>query len=258
MKEKKANVECDIFAKRLKFLFENSGKTHLKLAEFIEQETGESVTRQAVGQWCNGNTSPNTRTIPIIAKFFNVSTDYLFGLFEQPTKDKDLAAVADFLGISSRSLEKSKELISLNIGNNSEDIKEIVAVIEKIIVSPVFFEILEMCSNINYESKKLYEDDGQLSYLVFATDNVANRLKIDYDVFTSFIEKRKRRVNKYDYEIDAKCDKYRYENIKSIEMISDLFDFRKKITTLSVKEICDILDIDEKTLNDLRSRKKGD
>lgn len=258
MKEKKSFDENDVFAKRLKSLFENSDKTHLKLAEYIEQETGESVTRQAVGQWCNGNTSPNTRTIRIIAKFFNVSTDYLFGLSDQPTNDKDLAAVAEYIGITSKTVEIIKNRIICYLGSNAEDIKDVSSTFETIIGSYAFIDLVMCCRDLAYTSKAIFENDSELSANICEYSNISDLLGIDSKVFYQFIVNRKRTINKYDRELYSQCDMFRYENFKSIEMISDLFDFRKKITSLSINEICDILDIDETTLNDLRARKKGD
>ena len=37
------------------------------------------ITRQAVSRWENGDTTPNTDTLKLIAKTFNVSVDYLLG-----------------------------------------------------------------------------------------------------------------------------------------------------------------------------------
>ena len=100
--EDKANA---VFAVKIRKLFEENGKTHNSLAEFIEQRTGESVTRQAVGQWCNGNTCPNLRIVPIIAEFFGVSTDYLLTDTEIKTADIERKAVCEYTGLSERALE---------------------------------------------------------------------------------------------------------------------------------------------------------
>ena len=78
--EEKENA---IFAVRLRELFEVKKATHNELADFIKAKTGDSITRQAVGQWCNGNTCPNLKTVPFIADFFNVSADYLLGLEDE-------------------------------------------------------------------------------------------------------------------------------------------------------------------------------
>lgn len=95
--EEKAN---SVFAVKIRKLFEESGKTHSSLAEYIEECTGESVTRQAVGQWCNGNTCPNLRTVPLIADYFGVSTDYLLTDTEIRTADTDMKAVCEYTGLS--------------------------------------------------------------------------------------------------------------------------------------------------------------
>lgn len=49
---------------------------HLSQAEFAEKLT---VTRQAVSRWENGETVPNTDTLKLIAKTFDVSVDVLLG-----------------------------------------------------------------------------------------------------------------------------------------------------------------------------------
>ncbi len=100
--EDKANA---VFAVKIRKLFEESGKTHSNLAEFIEHQLGESVTRQAVGQWCNGNTCPNLRTVPIIAEFFGVSTDYLLTDTKIRTTNIDVRAMCEHTGLSENSVK---------------------------------------------------------------------------------------------------------------------------------------------------------
>ncbi len=106
--EDKANA---VFAVKIRKLFEENGKTHNSLAEFIEQRTGESVTRQAVGQWCNGNTCPNLRIVPIIAEFFEVSTDYLLTDTEIKTADIERKAVCEYTGLSEEAVQKIQSIL---------------------------------------------------------------------------------------------------------------------------------------------------
>lgn len=109
--EDKAN---SVFAVKIRKLFEESGNTHGKLAEYIEKETGESVTRQAVGQWCNGNSCPNLKTVPIIAKFFSVSTDYLLTNTEIRSSDIKIKQVCEFTGLSEKSVKGLNALAYLD------------------------------------------------------------------------------------------------------------------------------------------------
>ena len=47
-----------VFAQKLRGLFEESKIPQKKLAEFIQNETAESITRQSIGQWCLGKSCP--------------------------------------------------------------------------------------------------------------------------------------------------------------------------------------------------------
>ena len=44
------------------------------------------ITRQAVGQYCDGSGQPNAEKLSIIAQYFNVSVDWLLGL--TPVRDR--------------------------------------------------------------------------------------------------------------------------------------------------------------------------
>lgn len=106
------------FATNLRKLFADSGKTHGNLADYLKQRTGDSVTRQAIGQWCNGNTSPNLKTVPIIADFFNVTTDYLLGCTDVKTIDINERAACELTGLSADALKKLIVVSKLFEGEN--------------------------------------------------------------------------------------------------------------------------------------------
>lgn len=57
----------------LKSLRENNNLTQEQMAELI------MVTRQAVSRWENGETQPNTDTLKILSKEFNISINTLLG-----------------------------------------------------------------------------------------------------------------------------------------------------------------------------------
>ena len=62
-----------MFGERLKNVLQDNDISQLKLA----QELG--YTQQAVNRWCNNITEPDNKTIVAIAKYLNISTDYLLG-----------------------------------------------------------------------------------------------------------------------------------------------------------------------------------
>ncbi|MBQ8435228.1 MAG: helix-turn-helix transcriptional regulator [Oscillospiraceae bacterium] len=99
--EDKAN---SVLAVKLRKLFEENNKVHAELAEYIEKQGGGSFTRQAIGQWCNGNTCPNLKTVPIIAKFFGVSTDYLLTDTDIKTPIAERQAILNWTGLTEKAL----------------------------------------------------------------------------------------------------------------------------------------------------------
>ena len=62
------------FAERLKELRLEKGITQDKLA----QETG--LSQAALANWENGKRSPTAAAVITLAKYFNVTTDYLLGV----------------------------------------------------------------------------------------------------------------------------------------------------------------------------------
>lgn len=93
------------FAVNLRKLFEDKKATHNELACFIKEKTGDSITRQAVGQWCNGNSSPNLKTVPVIAEFFGVSSDYLLGMSDVKSTNVDVKTMCEMTGLTDKAVE---------------------------------------------------------------------------------------------------------------------------------------------------------
>ena len=68
------------------------------------------VTDNTVSYWCSGMRTPNTDQIIQIAKFLNVSTDYLLGFTKNPTTDKDDSFITDCLGLDEKSIKLLKSI----------------------------------------------------------------------------------------------------------------------------------------------------
>lgn len=102
-----ADRENSIFAVKLRGLFEETKRTQQELIDFIQIKTGKAPTRQAVSAWTRGN-SPDIKTVPIIAEFFKVSTDYLLTETQIRPIDVELTAVCNYTGLSPKSIENIK------------------------------------------------------------------------------------------------------------------------------------------------------
>ena len=74
-------------------------------------------TRQSITYYCDGSSSPDWETLVKIANYFHVSTDYLLGLTNNPTTDKDLDAVCSFTGLSEQSIDRISFLRDLDCNN---------------------------------------------------------------------------------------------------------------------------------------------
>lgn len=85
---------------RIKELCAERGITLAKL----EEATG--LSSSIIRKWKN-NTSPSIDKVKMIAKYFNVSVDYLVGLSDIPTSAEDLIADDDFV-----SLQRAKSRMS--------------------------------------------------------------------------------------------------------------------------------------------------
>ena len=64
----------EIFGKRVKNELKIQNKTQVDLAKYL------SVQRSTLCEWLNNHNEPPMKIIVDIAKYLNVSTDYLLGL----------------------------------------------------------------------------------------------------------------------------------------------------------------------------------
>jgi transcriptional regulator with XRE-family HTH domain len=83
----------DVFAQRLKDLRIQRGLSLNQLAKDI------GVTAQSLSLYENSKRTINIDLLNDIAKYFNVSADYLIGLSDVASLDTDMQAVCDYIGL---------------------------------------------------------------------------------------------------------------------------------------------------------------
>ena len=101
MAKAKRNVQDNynsVFAKRLRELIESTGVSQAELANSV------SVTRQAINSYTLGNTVPNSDVLTDIAKYFDVSSDYLLGLIDIKSNDTTIKSICEETGLSDKSV----------------------------------------------------------------------------------------------------------------------------------------------------------
>jgi transcriptional regulator with XRE-family HTH domain len=93
------------FAQRLKALRENPYISQQKLADEI------GVTKSTIGLYENGDNVPDAKTLYKIAKFFNVSGDYLLGLTDVKTNNYEVKKICNYVGLSDITVEHLHDLL---------------------------------------------------------------------------------------------------------------------------------------------------
>lgn len=89
-----------LFTERFKQLRDTTGKTQVEIAKDL------GVKPQTISYYANGR-EPNYDMLTKIAEYFDVTTDYLIGLTNSPTR---IPSAADDLGLSQRAIENLKKM----------------------------------------------------------------------------------------------------------------------------------------------------
>ena len=95
----------DTFPTRLRELLATKKVTQQELSDYLGIKT-----RQSISGYCDGSINPPIQSLTKIAQFFNVSTDYLLGLSDAPTTDKNTAAAVDYTGLTIEAVESIRKL----------------------------------------------------------------------------------------------------------------------------------------------------
>lgn len=90
----------DPFPVRLRKLKDSRKVTQEDLAKVLNV-----TSRQSVTGYTDGSTVPTIDKVIALAKYFDVSTDYLLGLSEVPTRKEKMGAVCDYIGLSQDAVE---------------------------------------------------------------------------------------------------------------------------------------------------------
>lgn len=64
------------------------------------------VNDNVISYWCSGSRTPNTQQIIQICNVLGVSADYLLGLTDVATTDKDLQYICDYTGLDEKAIQK--------------------------------------------------------------------------------------------------------------------------------------------------------
>ncbi len=91
--------------KNIRTLRKGKNLTQEQFAEAI------GVSFKSVSRWENGDTYPDIEMIPIIAKYFAVTTDYLFGIPEEKKKEEFKAMTEELMALGEDDTERAIEIM---------------------------------------------------------------------------------------------------------------------------------------------------
>lgn len=171
----------EIFAKRLVKLREDNNITQQALADDL------GITRQSLSLYEKTDRTINIYLLHKIAKRFNVSTDYLLGLQEEPTNDLDVIAVTEYTALSKEAAEKLHEI---GLHNKSTDDSDTLSALIEDVDFKYFLALL---------SAKMYDDNSTQRIV---TGNAQIQIKVssltNYEIGQSIAEISTRMKDKFE------------------------------------------------------------
>lgn len=176
-----------------------------------------NVKDNIVSYWCKGDRTPNTSQIIQIANYLNVSTDYLLGITDVATTDKDLKFVCDYTGLDEIIINFFANNKDLN-NNNFEVVEFIKFIISKIILNDDYIFSLNL-EEIRDKTSWLFNLYVR-NYTLFDTDSENFNINYEYykekaEHFELFVNGSKYKLNNY---LTKWVDEFALTNIEKINI----------------------------------------
>ena len=173
----------DSFDAILKKLRKDRNATQKEVSQAI------GADQQTLRRYESGERKPDTEMLLRIAKYYNVSADYLLGLSENSTVEPDMKAAVKCTGLSQKAIEGLQDHLTAELEQLDRRITE---PLETLLCSDRFYDILLQLRILQNTSAQFND-----------TDDIK---RID---------------------LDDKCDMLRYRVSKIMERIIDEFDRRE-------------------------------
>ncbi len=134
-----------------------------------QQEAADKigVSRQNVGRWISGDTTPDINTLIKIADAYDVSTDYLLGRTPNKTTDIELQAVCEYLGLSEKAVDFLHKLQLFAKGKLKSDL---------------YYDYLKKRDEANNALLNLYKKYPEMEQMIEKYDKSNNRKEL-YDEY---------------------------------------------------------------------------
>lgn len=146
-RERKTDGYYDIFPERLRKIMEERGTTQQELADHL----GKS--RQAIGYYTDGSSTPDWKTLAGLARYFGISADWLLGLSDVSSTNVTVKEMCKYTGLT-------EDVITMFSGMSDEDMQTINFMIMSYPFKTLVRYMTFFLSRRDFaETKKLQEDD---------------------------------------------------------------------------------------------------
>lgn len=182
----------DSFDAVLKKLRKDRNATQKEVSQAI------GADQQTLRRYESGERKPDTEMLLRIAKYYNVSADYLLGLSENSTVEPDMKAAVKCTGLSEKSIEKLKGITHFEFDNsvNTENAN----IIDMFIQSSYFENLISLLLTLyncsaeggDIESSKNFEEFTNIGRSNIACKLARSDLK---DIMTYICDEFDRREN---------------------------------------------------------------
>lgn len=139
---------------RIRSLIDESEKSREEIAKSAELDCDTST----ITKHYNGDRKISAEYIVKYAKYFNVSADYLLGISDVKTTDKDLEYICAYTGLAEEVIEKLH-----NMAGKGTHIENVILILNNLLKDKILNDILQLLSRLLYQYDTHYSLCGNIS-----------------------------------------------------------------------------------------------
>lgn len=247
-------LQSKVLGQRLIKLRETKKMTQVELAKDL------GITRSSLSLYELGERTINTDVLYDIAKYFNVSADYLIGLSDTQSLDTDLQAVCKYTGLSEESIKKMKGEFDIDYEISMEsDSTTLAEVLNCVFCSDVFWDMIWDWVEIQNKSDEYINSYGNKIWTSMSM--IAEIFEIPSMQVLRLMNLERNEMENLHQHLDdrqcrdEKCDLLRYKISKTLEKITDYFDKRTERYECDIEATLKYLNITEEQIEKLKKER---
>lgn len=235
--------EKEILKERLELLIEQKKDLNYKLSETKQAELID-IPYQTFHKYVKGTAECSISNLAKIANYYEVSTDYLLGLSDNPSVEPDIQNACNITGLSKKSIDKLK-LMKKSSATTYQNgvVKKIcpqTVIVDKLLSSTAFWQFTYQLSWLLNEKRNFLKTKEYIEETIKKIIDENSRLNVNY------VEDNDHEVANLKVTLGEETDWFnfkKWEFTKRIESLSEeilddalSFYFEQYLTNLTKKE----------------------